>query len=60
MGPSILYLGELMNSRMIEMLEKLPDEIKHAVIREYLQKTYYWSVGIFCFIIGLLIGSSIK
>lgn len=49
-----------MNSRMIEMLEKLPDEIKHAVIREYLQKTYYWSVGIFCFIIGLLIGSSIK
>lgn len=49
-----------MNSRMREMLDKLPDEVKRAIIKEYLQKTYYWSVGLSCFIIGLLIGSMIK
>jgi hypothetical protein len=45
-----------MNSRLKDMIDKLPDEVKHAVIKEYLQKTYYWSVGIFSFLIGTLFG----
>ena len=60
MGPPIFYLGELMNSRLKDMIDKLPDEVKHAVIKEYLQKTYYWSVGIFSFLIGTLFGILIK
>ncbi len=34
----------------------IPTEVTKDIIREYLQKTYYWSVGLACFIIGFLIG----
>ena len=34
----------------------IPKEIVRDIIINYLQKTYYWSVGIFSMIIGLLLG----
>ena len=37
----------------------IPDYVTRDIIRDYLQRTYYWSVGIGCFLIGLLIGISI-
>lgn len=37
----------------------IPDYITKDIIRDYLQKTYYWSVGLFSLIIGILIGVSL-
>lgn len=37
----------------------IPDYVTRDIIRDYLQSTYYWSVGIGCFLIGLLVGISI-
>jgi hypothetical protein len=37
----------------------VPNYIVQKIINDYLQKTYYWSVGLFSFIIGMLIGVSI-
>lgn len=37
----------------------IPNGVVKDIIRDYLQKTYYWSVALGCFIIGLLIGVSI-
>lgn len=34
----------------------IPDNIVKDIIINYLQKTYYWSVALGCFIIGLLVG----
>jgi hypothetical protein len=36
-----------------EIVDNLPREVKKAVIKEYLQTTYYWSVGLFSFLIGV-------
>ena len=60
MGTSILDLGEVMNLMTKEIVEKLPLEVKKAVIKEYLQTTYYWSVGLFSFIVGVLLALLIK
>jgi hypothetical protein len=34
----------------------IPTEVTKDIIREYLQKTYYWSVATGSFLIGLLLG----
>lgn len=34
----------------------IPNEITKDIIKNYLQTTYYWAVGIFCLIIGFLLG----
>lgn len=49
-----------MNLMTKEIVEKLPLEVKKAVIKEYLQTTYYWSVGLFSFIVGVLLALLIK
>ena len=43
-----------------EIVEQLPEEIKKAVIKEYLQTTYYLSVGLFSFLVGVLLALLIK
>jgi hypothetical protein len=35
----------------------IPKEVVKDIIINYLKTTYYWSVGIFCIIIGILIGA---
>lgn len=60
MGTSILDLGEVMKLMTKEIVEQLPEEVKKAVIKEYLQTTYYWSVGLFSFIVGVLLALLIK
>jgi hypothetical protein len=60
MGSSIFYLGELMTLMTNEIVEQLPPEVKKAVIKEYLQTTYYWSVGLLSFIVGVLLALLIK
>ena len=37
----------------------IPEYVTQDIVRDYLQKTYYWSVAIGCFLIGLLVGVSI-
>lgn len=34
----------------------IPDEIVKDIIINYLQKTFYWSIGTLCLLIGFLIG----
>jgi len=34
----------------------IPHEIVKNIIVNYLQKTFYWSIGILCLLIGFLIG----
>lgn len=34
----------------------IPDNVTRDIIRDYLQKTYYWSVAMGSFLIGLLLG----
>jgi hypothetical protein len=34
----------------------VPTEVVKDIILEYLRKTYYWSVGLFSLIIGILLG----
>lgn len=34
----------------------IPKEVVKDVILSYMKTTYYWSVGIFSFIIGILLG----
>lgn len=34
----------------------IPDNVTRDIIRDYLQKTYYWSVATGSFLIGLLLG----
>jgi bifunctional DNase/RNase len=43
-----------------EIVEELPLEVKKAIIKDYLQTTYYWSVGLFSFIVGMLLALLIK
>lgn len=35
---------------------EVPKYVVKDIIIEYLRSTYYWSVGLFCFIIGVLLG----
>ena len=35
---------------------KVPIEIKDKIIKEYLLKSYHWSIGLSMFIIGVLLG----
>jgi len=37
----------------------IPDYVTRDIIRDYIQKTYYWSIAIACFLIGLLVGVNI-
>lgn len=37
----------------------IPRSIKHQIEREYIQRTFYWSVALGSFIIGFLIGTAI-
>jgi hypothetical protein len=60
MGSPIFYLGKLMTLMTNEIVEQLPPEVKKAVIKEYLQTTYYWSVGLLSFIVGVLLALLIK
>lgn len=60
MGTPIFGLGEVMKLMTKEIVEQLPPEVKRAVIKEYLQTTYYWSVGFFSFIVGVLLALLIK
>lgn len=34
----------------------IPNDVIKDVVRDYLQTTYYWSVAVGCFLIGLLTG----
>ena len=34
----------------------IPREVTKDIIRDYFQKTYYWSVSVFSFLIGFLLG----
>ena len=38
----------------------IPDNIVKDIVKDYLQKTYYWSIALGCFIIGFLFGIIIK
>lgn len=40
-----------------EEIKKISPKIKEKIIRQYLMKTYYWTVGSFMFIIGFLLGT---
>lgn len=35
---------------------EIPREVVGDIITEYLTKTFYWSIGLSCFIIGFLLG----
>lgn len=37
----------------------IPRSIKRQIEREYIQRTFYWSVALGSFIIGILIGTAI-
>jgi hypothetical protein len=41
-------------------IEKIPEELKHVIIKEYMKTYYHWTVGIGCFIIGMMLGILIK
>jgi hypothetical protein len=38
----------------------IPKEVAKDIVREYLQKTYYWSLAIACLMIGFLTGVLVK
>lgn len=37
----------------------IPRSIKREIEKDYIQKTFYWFVGLSCFTIGILIGTAI-
>lgn len=39
-----------------ERLIPITKEVSDAIIKNYLMKTYYWTVGIACLLIGFLLG----
>jgi hypothetical protein len=39
-----------------DRLKKIPDELKHVIIKDYMKTYYHWTVGMLCFIIGMLLG----
>ena len=40
-----------------EEIKKVSPKVKEKIIREHMMKTYYWTVGIFMFLIGFLLGT---
>lgn len=34
----------------------IPKSVKNEIIRDYLSKTYYWTVALLCLIVGFLLG----
>lgn len=34
----------------------VPDNIVKEIIKDYIQRTYYWSVALACLVIGFLVG----
>lgn len=34
----------------------IPDSVVKDIVMNYIQKTYYWSIGLACLVIGFLIG----
>ena len=43
-----------------DKLKKIPDELKHVIIKEHMKTYYHWTVGILCFLIGTFFGLLIK
>ncbi len=41
-------------------LKKIPNELKHQIIKEHMRTYYHWTVGLGSFIIGMLVGILIK
>jgi hypothetical protein len=39
-----------------EDLKKISKEIKQQIIKEHMKTYYHWTVGIGCFIIGMMLG----
>lgn len=37
----------------------IPDNIVRDIVKDYIQRTYYWSISIGCLIIGFLLGVSV-
>lgn len=50
------YLIEQKEGRSI----KVPKTIRDKIIKDYLIKSYHWSIGLSAFIIGMLVGVLIK
>lgn len=43
-----------------ERLIPITREVSDAIIKNYLMKTYYWTVAFSCLIIGFLVGVIVK
>ena len=43
-----------------DKLKKIPDELKHVIIKEHMKTYYHWTVGILCFLLGTFFGLLIK
>jgi hypothetical protein len=43
-----------------EDLEKISKDLKQYIIKEHMKTYYHWTVGIGCFIIGMMLGILIK
>ncbi len=39
---------------------EIPRQVSDTIIKDFMLKTYYWSVGILCFMIGFVLGVAIK
>lgn len=40
--------------------DTVPKEVKDQIIKEYLMKSYHWSIGFGMFLIGFLLGALIN
>jgi hypothetical protein len=43
-----------------EELKKIPEYLKHQIIKDYMKTYYHWTVGLLCFLIGTFFGMLIK
>lgn len=39
---------------------EIPPLVVNKIIKDYLVKTYYWSIGILAVVVGFLLGISVK
>jgi len=39
---------------------EIPNTIRDQIIKDFFQRTYYWSVGILCTMVGFLLGVLVK
>ena len=51
-------MGPAHNNEGYEIV--IPDYVTRDIIRDYLQKTYYWSVAVGCLMIGFFVGVLVK